>query len=372
MMARGSLARSVASAITSVSRRSRATKRSVATRPPRSVTSQNASVAARLVRAKAAAQPKKGKVRRRIRKTKGTMRRSSVVSSVHSFSTEPQALVPTILPLGRATPYPALARETFTVNSTDETLIFLSSIPGYGTIGVRISYGNVVGGTAVASLLCPPLLAFADDAGGPTSSKPMALWGTLVNNTQSLGLGGQVYSVPLDQRMLFAATPSAMTGLQWGAVASSILSHPNTRSYSGADFVVPHGWHNHVVDHNAYDQFTEHHGALSGGAGLDTFFAGLAVWPGSGALPRAMSTTVFYIPNFRPTIGTGPTPCTWTLSVYGKWYLRYPVSTIPGQSMKDVRTATSEQVQRLHLAIRDTATHPSATHHAALEGGGPA
>lgn len=303
---------------------------------------------------KTAARKKPGK-----RSVGSTMSR---VQAIHSPSVEGAGLVPSMLPLGRALPFAASARTNWTqgpnASGTGWVALFVASVPGYGTVGMRMDV-VISPATVGFEALTPPLLALADDAGGPTSSKPMALWCELVNTTQRVGTGGRVYATQLDQRISLPASPSSMSVTQWVNVLSELFVHPRTKAYSGADFIMPHAWHHHVVDHNAYDTFTEHLGATSS---TDLWFQGLAVWPGSASQPRSFNTMVIVIPPFTAAIGSAQVGNSWAFSAYSKWYLRYPVSTVPGQTMKNIPTAKADKVLDLHKQVLETSTAPRPDH----------
>lgn len=190
-----------------------------------------------------------------------------------------------------------------------------------------------------------PLLAAADNAGGPTSGRAMKGGLTICNRTQQLKTGGQVTVLNASQRVALPASPATMTKDQWSSFMDTVVSHPQSRIYNGGDFSRSKTYITHPLDQTEYLKYTPWHGTLT----FTEFWNHVAVWPSSEPDIRPMST-VFVV------FESAPENNSYEFKGRSSFYTRWPLESVPGQAQRPVPTAPASVVN----AMRD---HAESTSH---------
>jgi hypothetical protein len=226
----------------------------------------------------------------------------------------------------------------FNLPTNRRSLVFVTNVGDAGTVFSIISSDDTTVTRAVGTV---PVLASADDAGGPTSGRAQTCAVNVVNTTAALNRAGAVHIIPLDQRMRLPAAPSAWTTGNFDTVFNDLVNFPSARVYDGSHFGGGHSLPCHVVDSVAFQDFKEWHGTLT----IDEFFGHIGIWSGASARQRPMSTIVLAF-NLPPVIQT------YCVSVHARWYTRWPVDTVAGQSMTDIPVAAQGYVNRILEAYR--------------------
>lgn len=260
----------------------------------------------------------------------------------HVLSPHHAGLVPTVLRTGSALPYNGMVRFDFEITPTQTYLFAITNNGSSGSVASFIR-GEVVAGVFTVNgnfTYTIPTLALADSAGGPTSSRAMKAGVSVVNSTSKFNMGGRVFHMNSQQRVRLAAAPSAFTGTNLTSLIDTIKGFPNCIGYSGPHFEESREFSCNVVDNTRYEDFDEFLGTLT----LDEFWDHIGIWPtavGTKPADRPMSTC-FLI--FTPPAVTN----TYTISVRASYYTRWPLNTIPGQTMKPVPVADPKIINKIH------------------------
>jgi hypothetical protein len=261
---------------------------------------------------------------------------------LHTLSPHNGALVPTVLRSGEAFPYRGMVRNNLTHAVGDVTIVAITNTGGSGSVmGVL----TVSGGVVSRFVFTIPTLAASDDAGGPTSGRAMKAGVSLVNTTQLLNRGGRIFTLHANQRIRLTAAPSAFTVADHTALDQTIKAFPSTREHDGAEFGRPSELSTTVVDHPAYETFSEWRGTDT----IDEFFSTFAIWPGSIPDSRPMSTVLI---SFQPPAVTQ----TYTITARATFYTRWPLDTIVGQAQTPIPTAPASLINSMHTVADRVAT----------------
>jgi hypothetical protein len=268
-----------------------------------------------------------------------------------AFDATNSALPKSLLPVGDAVAVPSVIRTSVSAGINNRIFVFMTNCGGTGTFGAVVKL-SPRGSPSVTQYALTMLNAavLADDAtsGGPTSSKPASATLEVCNVTKRLDVGGKVYSLVLDQRLVFPGSPIAgaegMTLEQWHEMFDSLVQHPKTKSHSGENYTKPKKHSSVPVDNTDYDNFFQHRGVLN----FVDFAKHIGTWPNPGSLldnesqiSRAMSTIILMV-------DTPPADATYEFSAHAQTYTRWPVTTVTGRLMKpvpvgDQRTVVAER-----------------------------
>jgi len=240
------------------------------------------------------------------------------------------ALIPTVLSQGNAFPITGVVRHELALTANDTLIYCVTNTGRSGTVAVRL-HNN--GTTSYTGLFTVPLLATADDVGGPTSGRAMKCTIEAVNVTAPLSMGGRVYVLNAHQRITLPADPTLMTVAQQTTLIDSIKAHPDCLSYAGTDFIKPFKMHSDVVDHDTYTGYGEWKGTDT----VATFLQHAAIWPGVDPLARPMSA--MWVVFQRPAATQD-----YTVSFKASYYTRWPLNTVPGTRQTPVPTAPASVV----------------------------
>lgn len=257
------------------------------------------------------------------------------------------SLIRSVMSEGHAFPIWGMTRSDIITNEAGRQMLFVTNTGNSGTICYSI-YQT----TPSATRYTIPTLSSSASAGGPTSGRAMKCGITVVNVSKRLNVGGRIYVLNASQRLAFGAAPSAMTQLQWKAVADAIIAHPHTRSYTGGDFVAPKTFVCHPTNETDYDKYV----AWNGTDTLDQYFEHLAVWSGSTTTLRPMSTICIVIEPF-PDDSVNDYSFTSRAAFYSRW----PLASVPGQAHIPVPTAAAAVINKERDATERNAQVPRAT-----------
>lgn len=247
---------------------------------------------------------------------------------------------PALLPFGRYFPLQGLSRVDLTPTGITTHMIFVSCIPGTGTIGCQVAFQATTVPAVVPTLnmINMPLLALSADAGGPSSTKASKAGVVIENTTALLSVAGRVYVTNLHQRInLGALPPSAITAVSWAGIADIIKSFPETEVYTGSHFLEGKKHQCRVVDDPDYANFDAHRGNLD----ANTFFNHIGLSTGSVERSRPMSTICIVF----DTVGASTTAGNdYTITCRAQHLTRWPLNTVPGQNMRESEAAAAAAV----------------------------
>lgn len=266
---------------------------------------------------------------------KAVARGKTMPRQSHMLSPHHPAMIPTAIRSGQAFPYTGLVRASLVVGSDMITLLAITNTGTAATVCSQVSLN--ASSVIFRSNFTIPTIATADDAGGPTSGRAMKVGLSLVNSTSLLNRGGKVFHLNANARVRLPAAPSALTFAQATDFINGLIAMPNTTQYDGTDFGHTREFTCGVVDNVTYNDFDEWHGTES----LDDFWAHIAIWPSASPRDRPMSTCflIFQTPSSSQT---------YTASVKASYYTRWGIDTVPGQSMRDIPTAGTDFINKIH------------------------
>lgn len=261
----------------------------------------------------------------------------------HEFHPNHPLNVPTLTHSGSAVPHPDVARLDIQVDPGVRMLVFCTNVGSSGTLAWVMRWSPTT--VFTNQPYCPQILTANGITGGPTAIRAMKASAMVLNSTQLLNRGGRVYTLNTDQRLLLPGLPSTYTAGNCDTIFDSIVQHPHTQPWDGTDFGVPRTHCATVVDTPSYERFEENDGQLS----IDQFATHIGQWTGSAHKPRPMSTLVLALES--PSAAQ-----VYTLAWHGKWYTRWPLSTVAGRLQTPIPTASAQQLNAL-LAIAAARQH---------------
>jgi hypothetical protein len=237
---------------------------------------------------------------------------------------------------GQAFPYTGLVR--LNVNHTLGSLKIVV-ITNTGDSGTLLTYINNTS-TPFLSTSTVPALANGGTSGGPTSSRSMKFSAEIINTTKILDMGGRVYALNVDQRVVLPNALSSMTQAQFKTFADTVIAHPECQALSGTYFEKPKCIVGTCVNNPEYERFKPFVGIKTADGVADSW----ALWD-SPLVPlvrgtRSMSTVILVFDEFS-------TAQSYTVSAHGSWYTRWPLESILGQSMSDIPTADASFLNNL-------------------------
>lgn len=258
---------------------------------------------------------------------------------VHALSPHSSTLIPTLTLCGAAFPYTGTVRADLTLNTGDTVIIGSTNTGQSGTV-------FTVGYLAAGSLTTPSYavytisaIAASDTAGGPTSGRAMKCSLGVVCTTPQLSRGGRVTTLNSQSRVRLDTPPSGASRAQFLALIDSIRIVPTSKALDATDFAPERQMSNNIVDRTTYEDFEEWAGTES----VDEFWEHIAVWPGASRRDRPMSTAWCIL---SPPTGQQ----TYTVSASASYYTRWPLSTVPGQSMRPIPIGSANTLNNiLHL-----------------------
>jgi len=248
--------------------------------------------------------------------------------------------VPTVTSQGRALPHTGIASMTFTVDTISTTMLICAANASSGTVGVIFRIG--ADGSPISNSeekLNVPTMSLSANSGGPTSACAKKLGVTVINATNAMTRGGTITYINSAQR-LPARGPAAVG--EYNDILTGIRDSPYRRVVTADEMMGPHQLIAFPTDDVHYNSFEPFYGTSY----FTQFWATVATTGPQDPLPspRAMSTIVYIFP---PTNSAQ----TYHVTVRAGWYTRWPLSSVPGQSMRNVPTASAAEIN----AVRDHA-----------------
>lgn len=246
--------------------------------------------------------------------------------------------MPAIASDGMALPHTGMVTADFVVDNTKRTLLIVTNVGQSATVAWLANIDTTTGAYVDGfQLLSIPTISTPAHQGGATGIRAMKFGCTLVNCSNALKRGGRVTYINSAQRLgpiVGAGTSSA----SYQSVVDSIKNTPTARKVSGDDFSRPKQLVGYVVDNQAYTTFRPNVGAYTGDLAGDQFL-GHVLTPTSDVLyfshdmvSRPMSTVAYV---FEPTVESQD----YSVVIRSSYYTRWPLTSVPGQSMSQIPTA---------------------------------
>lgn len=240
---------------------------------------------------------------------------------------------PSVISSGKALAHTGLVSADFVVGVTNTTILVVTNVGSAGTVGVILNVspaGDFVDGLKVLTI---PTLAAADEAGGPSAARAMKVSASVVNCTNALKRGGRVTYLNSSQRL-----PPISGVNPYAAMVSGIKNSPYRRRITGDTLTTPSHLIAFPTDSIAYNTFDSFHGTLT----HDEFWQHVVTAStGVEPMPRPMSCIAYV---FDPASD----PQDYSLTVRAAYYTRWPLTSVPGQSMKPIPTAPAPDINAVH------------------------
>lgn len=233
------------------------------------------------------------------------------------------------------------------------TILLVTNTGATSTVGVLIDTVVVEGGAAKFLEVEPkreifniPTLAGPDVGGHPTAGRAMKYSVSVVNNSNSLKRSGRVTYLNTFQRLpdiTVGGTPEA-PNYYWDSVVEAIKASPDRRRINGDNLVVPKQSIGAIVDNVKYHEFRRWKATETSVEFLDHILdRATPTTPTVGVLgdaPRCMSTVAFV---FDPSDEAQD----YSVTVRGSFYTRWPLTSVPGQSMSPIPTAPTPLINHV-------------------------
>nr|ASM94046.1 hypothetical protein [Barns Ness breadcrumb sponge sobemo-like virus 1] len=256
--------------------------------------------------------------------------------------------MPTVTSDGKALPHTGLVSSDFVVGTQNTMLLLVTNVGNAGTVGALLSL-TPDGGLAPnhdVQMLTIPTLSQPDTAGGPSAARPMKFSLSVINCTNALKRGGRVTYLHTSQRLPafvpgddhWSPTPGADN---FSPIVDAIKSANTRRRITGDNLKDPKHLIGYTVDNVNYTSFKPFDGTLSWGA-FRTHVLGANENTPTAA--RGMSIIAYV---FDPVAQAQD----YSVTIRGAYYTRWPLTSVPGQSMRYMPTADA----RLINAARDHA-----------------
>lgn len=230
------------------------------------------------------------------------------------------------------------------------TVLLVTNTGGTATVGVLVETNIVESGTLQyleygikQEIFNIPTLSGSDVAGHPTAGRAMKFGVSVINNTNALKRGGRVTYLNTFQRLPDVQTTGTAEDPQyyWDAIIGAIKAAPDRRRINGDNLVAPKQLVGAIVDNVRYHEFKRWKPTESKAGFLDHVLdradptgPTLAVLPDA---PRPMTTVAFV---FDPTDDAQD----YSVTIRASFYTRWPLTSVPGQSMSRIPTASAEHI----------------------------
>lgn len=267
---------------------------------------------------------------------------------------------PSITSEGKALAHTGLASGDFVVGSTNYTLLLATNVGSAGTVGAVLNIsptGEHVDGLQTFTI---PTMSAADAVGGPSAARAMKFSVSVVNCSNALKRGGRVTYLNSSQRLPAYTPASEGSHNDFTPILQGIKNSPYRRRATGDCLGVPPGGKpthliGYPVDSVTYATFKAFHGTLAFSEFLE-YVAGASTASTPKARPMSI---VAYI--FDPVSD----PQDYTVTIRASYYTRWPLTSVPGQSMRNMPTADASVVN--HVRDHAESTANDLTH--VVEGG---
>jgi len=257
-------------------------------------------------------------------------------------------LIPAVMRSGQAFPYTGNVKLELS-QAIGETIVIACTNPG--SAGTVALIGKQIGISAPTySVATIATLATSDEAGGPTSTRPMKFGVSLTCTTPLLNRGTRIYHLNGQSRIRVDSGPSSVSLAVFQAIVNAVTAMPTTQPYDNTHFGETREFTANVVDNIRYLDFDPFEGTLT----VDQIAAHMMLWPGlsAGLRDRPMSTTWLV---FAPP----PVAQNYSISFLATYYTRWGLSTIQGQSQSDIPTAPANTINKMleHNERMSAVTH---------------
>lgn len=239
---------------------------------------------------------------------------------------------PTLVSEGNALPHTGLATIDFVVGTVNTTILLVTNVGNSGTIGYRVEV-SPTGAFQGATPLDIPTLSLSRLNGGPTAMRAMKYSVSVVNCSNALKRGGRVTYLHTSQRLPHLPQPD-----NYSEIILGIKTSPLRRRITGDVLARPTKLVGYPIDTARYNSFREGVGGISLGDFLN-YTTNRAI---TDVEPRSMSIVAYV---FDPV----QDPQDYSVTVRGSYYTRWPLTSVPGQSMQRIPTAPAEHIN----AVRD-------------------
>lgn len=247
---------------------------------------------------------------------------------------------PTLISNGRALAHTGLVSIDFVVGTTNRTLFLATNTGNSGSVGILMTI-DPNGARVVADpihIFTIPTLSAPDSGGGPSAARAMKLGVTVINCSNALKRGGRVSYINSSQRL------PARTANSYLPVIDGIKNSPYRRRITGDSLITPLQLLAFPVDTTSYHSFGPFHGTLDADEFLDHVLGAGIDSPAQ----RPMSVIAYV---FEPVSD----PQDYSATIRASYYTRWPLTTVPGQSMHPIRTAAASTINVVHDHVESTA-----------------
>jgi hypothetical protein len=254
--------------------------------------------------------------------------------------------MPSLVSDGKALPHTSLVSDDFTVDATNYTVLFVTNTGHSGTVGSLFkcdAAGTYVAGSTMDFTI--PTLQLSDAAGGPSAARAMKFSVAIVNCSNGLKRAGRVTYINSSQR-LPARGPDSIG--RYMPIIKGIKDSPYRRRINGDTMSVgPGQTAKHLIgyptDSIEYANFKHFEGTESGSAFLSHV---LGASEGYDPSNRPMSVIAYV---FDPTTD----PQDYSLTIRASYYTRWPLTSVPGQSMRNMPTSAASIINHVRDAAED-------------------
>ena len=291
----------------------------------------------------------------------------------HGAELDPLALthMPTVTSTGKALHHVGMGAFDFTNGGTSGhiTLIVATNTGLSSSVAVVYTLDpnntgapySVVGTPAVIDL---PTIAQASSAGGPTAGRSTKFSASLVNTSNALKCGGMVTYINTSQRLPGPTNAGPTSPTQFDAVVKAIKESPYRRRVNGKVFAscgISDGNSaagalqliGYPVDAPKYEEFNFWEGAIVEKDFRKHVFndtnANPIAFDDPTASRRPMSIVAFVLENTEEEQN-------YSLTMRGGFYTRWPLLSVPGQSMTMIPTAPAATINSMRDHAENTAS----------------
>lgn len=246
---------------------------------------------------------------------------------------------PSVTSDGKALPHTGLVSGDFVVGTTDRSMLVVTNTGHSGTVAILVNVDSAGAPTEGGQLFTIPTLAVSDSEGGASASRAMKFSVSVVNCSNALKRGGRVTYLNSSQRL--PSTYTATGTRDYNPVIEAIKSSPYRKRITGDVLGTATHLIGFPVDNTVYNAFSAHHGTLTSEE-FWKYVTGAS--SGFEPSPRPMSIIAFV---FDPAGDAQD----YSVTVRSSYYTRWPLTSVPGQSMRAMPTADA----RLINHVRDQA-----------------
>lgn len=269
------------------------------------------------------------------------------------FSLDPLHPVPfpSAVAAGKALPLTALVEKDFTVHTRTRMLV-ATNVGNSGTVAFLLDINDTSDVLESVELLTFPTIKDSDLQGGPTAGRAMKFSVAVTNVTSGFKRAGRVTYLNSGQRLPGPlGTPAAWTGIN--AIVAAVKTHPSRRRITGDVLKDPKQLVGFVCDQPAYHGYAPWRGTLNIAEFISHALSASSSNPISDisiSHQRPMSVIAWV---FDPTEDAQ----SYSITIRGSYYTRWPLTTVPGQSMRMSPTAPQHTINQQHQHAEEGANN---------------